>query len=162
MVFLRFLRRSRNPLRGSAFCGNRRGRGAKTHGLLRCLTCSRDPLRESAWSRCKNPFLLARQSQGAVTLCLEGVSQMDSIPPGRLLALSVQETTSKNSKPKTLRVWLQHNNSKTRLQFGSRFISSEPTFAGLTKKEKKKKGVSKKGSEKKREKGFPLAKLDIA
>ena len=42
-------------------------------------------------------------------------------------------------------------------------ISSEPTFAGLRKKQKKKKtrGPKKRGSEK-REKGFPLAKLDIA
>ena len=39
-------------------------------------------------------------------------------------------------------------------------ISSEPTFAGLRKN--KKKGSQKKGSPKKREKGFPLAKLDIA
>ena len=42
-------------------------------------------------------------------------------------------------------------------------ISSEPTFAGLRKTKKKEtKGSQKKGSPKKREKGFPLAKLDIA
>ena len=42
-------------------------------------------------------------------------------------------------------------------------ISSEPTFAGLRKtKKKENKGSKKKGSPKKREKGFPLAKLDIA
>ena len=43
-------------------------------------------------------------------------------------------------------------------------ISSEPTFAGLRKNKKKEnKGSQKKGSpKKKREKGFPLAKLDIA
>ena len=42
-------------------------------------------------------------------------------------------------------------------------ISSEPTFAGLRKKQKKEnKGSQKNGSPKKREKGFPLAKLDIA
>ena len=43
-------------------------------------------------------------------------------------------------------------------------ISSEPTFAGLRKNKKKKenKGSQKKGSPKKKEKGFPLAKLDIA
>ena len=42
-------------------------------------------------------------------------------------------------------------------------ISSEPTFAGLRKKQKKENKVPKKeGSPKKREKGFPLAKLDIA
>ena len=42
-------------------------------------------------------------------------------------------------------------------------FQSEPTFAGLRKKQKKEnKGSQKKGSPKKREKGFPLAKLDIA
>ena len=77
MVFLRFLRCSRNPLRGSAWsrcknpwffcdfcgaratlCGDRRGRGAKTRGFLRFLRCSRNPLRESAWWRCKNSRFL--------------------------------------------------------------------------------------------------------
>ena len=54
----------------ATLCGDRRGRGAKTHGFLRCLTCSRDPLRGSAWSKCKNPWffamfnLLARPSAG--------------------------------------------------------------------------------------------------
>ena len=67
--FWRFLRRSRNPLRGSGcvFCGaratlrgDRRGRGAKTQGfLLRSLRCLRDPLRGSAWPRCKNPMFCA-------------------------------------------------------------------------------------------------------
>ena len=37
----------------ATLCGNRRGRGAKTRGFLRFLQCSRNPLRESAWSRCK-------------------------------------------------------------------------------------------------------------
>ena len=42
-------------------------------------------------------------------------------------------------------------------------ISSEPTFAGLRKNKKKKtRGPKKRGPRKKREKGFPLAKLDIA
>ena len=35
-------------------CGDRRGRGAKTHGFVRFLRCPRNPLRGSAWSRCKN------------------------------------------------------------------------------------------------------------
>ena len=39
--------------------GMRRGRGAKTHGFLRFLRCSRNPLRESAWSRCKNSRFFA-------------------------------------------------------------------------------------------------------
>ena len=43
----------------ATLCGDRRGRGAQTHGFLRFLTCSRDPLRGSAWSRCKNPWFFA-------------------------------------------------------------------------------------------------------
>ena len=43
----------------ATLCGDRRGRGAKTHGFLRFLRCSRNPLRESAWSRCKNSFFFA-------------------------------------------------------------------------------------------------------
>ena len=64
MVFCEF-----QPARAT-LCGDRRGRGAKTHGVLRFLTCSRDPLRGSAWWRCKNPWcfaisnLLARPSAG--------------------------------------------------------------------------------------------------
>ena len=56
--------------RKSTLCGDRRGRGAKTHGFLRFLKFPRDPLRGSAWSRCKNPWffaisnLLARPSAG--------------------------------------------------------------------------------------------------
>ena len=34
----------------ATLCGDRRGRGAKTRGFLRFLRCSRNPLRESAWS----------------------------------------------------------------------------------------------------------------
>ena len=40
----------------ATLCGDRRGRGAKTRGFLRFLKFPRDPLRESAWSRCKNPW----------------------------------------------------------------------------------------------------------
>ena len=57
--------------RKSTRCGDRRGRGAKTRGFLLFLTCSRDPLRGSAWSRCTNPCffcvffnMLARPSAG--------------------------------------------------------------------------------------------------
>ena len=39
----------------ATLCGDRRGRGAKTHGFLRFLRCSHNPLRGSAWSKCKNP-----------------------------------------------------------------------------------------------------------
>ena len=54
----------------ATLCGDRRGRGAKTRGFLRFLTCSHDPLRGSAWSRCKNSRffaisnMLARPSAG--------------------------------------------------------------------------------------------------
>ena len=41
-------------------------------------------------------------------------------------------------------------------------VSSEPTFAELRKQKKENKGSQKKGSPKKREQGFALAKLDIA
>ena len=44
----------------ATLCGDRRGRGAKTHGFLRFPTCPRDPLRGSAWSRCKNPWFFFR------------------------------------------------------------------------------------------------------
>ena len=40
----------------ATLCGDRRGRGAKTHGFLRFLRCSRDPLRGS---RCKNSRFFA-------------------------------------------------------------------------------------------------------
>ena len=73
---------------------------------------------------------------------------MDSILPERLLA-----RPAKDSKSKTLRagVWLQNSDPKICLQFAPGCISSEPTFAGLTKK-KENKGFQKKGFLKKREK----------
>ena len=44
----------------ATLCGDRRGRGAKTRGVfLRFLRHARDPLRGSAWSRCKNSRVLA-------------------------------------------------------------------------------------------------------
>ena len=43
----------------ATLCGDRRGRGAKAHGFLRFLKFSRDPLRGSAWSRCKNSWFFA-------------------------------------------------------------------------------------------------------
>ena len=43
----------------ATLCEDRRGRGAKTQGFLRFLRCSRDPLRGSAWSRCKNSRFFA-------------------------------------------------------------------------------------------------------
>ena len=38
----------------ATLCDDRRGRRAKTRGVLRFLRCSHNPLRGSAWSRCKN------------------------------------------------------------------------------------------------------------
>ena len=38
----------------ATLCGDRRGRGARTRGFLRFLKFPRNPLRVSAWSRCKN------------------------------------------------------------------------------------------------------------
>ena len=55
MFFLRFLSCSRDPLRGSAW-----SRCKNPWIFLRFLTCSRDPLRGSAWSRCKNPWFFLR------------------------------------------------------------------------------------------------------
>ena len=49
------------PTIGNAtLCGDRRGRGAKTRGFL-CffLIFPRDPLRRSAWLRCKNSRFFA-------------------------------------------------------------------------------------------------------
>ena len=43
----------------TTLCGDRRGRGAKTRGFLRFLKFPRDPLRGSAWSRCKNSRFFA-------------------------------------------------------------------------------------------------------
>ena len=49
-------RRANDTTRKSTLCGDRRGRGAKTRRFLRFCLGSRDPLRGSAWPRCKNPF----------------------------------------------------------------------------------------------------------
>ena len=43
----------------ATLCGDRRGRGAKTRGFLRFCFGPRDPLRGSAWSRCKNSRFFA-------------------------------------------------------------------------------------------------------
>ena len=132
MFFLRFLRCSRDPLRGSAWsrcknpwffatsnmparpsagigvvevqkpmvfcdfqharttlCGDRRGRGARTRGFLRFLRCSRNPLRGSAWSRCKNLRFFAtfvvrtgpRQLSRGSRACSRNRRVAGSIPP---------------------------------------------------------------------------------
>ena len=63
MVFLRFLKFPRNPLRGSAWsrCKNSR--------FFRFLRCSRDPLRGSVWSRCKNSRFFCDFCGARATLC---------------------------------------------------------------------------------------------
>ena len=52
----------------ATLCGDRRGQGAKTRGFLRFCFGSRDPLRGSAWSRCKNSRFFAISAVLA-TLC---------------------------------------------------------------------------------------------
>ena len=54
MVFLRLPTCPRDPLRGSAW-----SRCKNPCFFLRFLRCSRNPLRGSAWSRCKNPWFFA-------------------------------------------------------------------------------------------------------
>ena len=62
MVFLRFLKFPRDPLRGSAWSR------CKNHGF--CDFCgSRNPLRGSAWSRCKNSRFFAISGGARATLC---------------------------------------------------------------------------------------------
>ena len=90
----------------TTLCGDRRGRGAKTHGFLRFLRCSqpsagigvvevrflrcsRNPLRESAWSRCKNSRIFAtfvvrtgpRELSRGSRACSRNRRVAGSIPP---------------------------------------------------------------------------------
>ena len=62
----------------ATLCGDRRGRGAKAEGFLRFLRCSRNPLRGSAWSRCKNRWFLA-------------ISNMLARPSARIGVVEVQK-----------------------------------------------------------------------
>ena len=93
---------------------------------------------------------------------------MDSILPERLLALVRPGNDIVLRRIRSLKRCVQACGCKIMTpryacNLAPGCISSEPTFAGLRKKPKKRKqGVQKKGSPKKREKGFPLAKLDIA
>ena len=101
------------------------------------------------------------------TLSLEGVSQMDSILPERLLALVRPAFDLVLQRIQSLKRCVQACGCKTMTpryacNLAPGCISSEPTFAGLRKNKKRKQGVPKKGVPEKREKGFPLAKLDIA
>ena len=73
----------------ATLCGDRRGRGAKTHGFFRFLRCSRNPLRESAWSRCKNSRFFAtfvvrlgpRELSRGSRACSRNRRVAGSIPP---------------------------------------------------------------------------------
>ena len=97
---------------------------------------------------------------------LEGVSQMDSILPDRLLALVRPGNDLVLRRIRNLKRCVEACGCKIMTpryacNLAPGCISSEPSFAGLKKKQKKEtKGSQKKGS-KKKEKGFPLAKLDI-
>ena len=89
---------------------------------------------------------------------------MDSILPERLLALVRPAFDLVLRRIRSLKRCVQACGCKIMTpryacNLAPGCISSEPTFAGLRKKQKK---SPKKGSPKKREKGFPLAKLDIA
>ena len=101
----------------------------------------------------------------AWALSLEGVSQMDSILPRGSQHSSVQHLTSscEGFESKTLRAacGCKIMTPRYACNLAPGCISSEPTFAGLRKNQKKR-GFQKKGFPKKREKGFPLAKVDIA
>ena len=73
----------------ATLCGARRGRGAKTRGFLRFLRCSRNPLRESAWARCKNSRFFAtfvvrtgpRELSRGSRACSRNRRVAGSIPP---------------------------------------------------------------------------------
>ena len=112
--------------------------------------------------------LLQQPAGMSATLSLEGASQMDSILPERLLALVRPAFDLVLRRIRNLKRCVQACGCKIMTpryacNLAPGCISSEPTFAGLRKNQKKRKqGVPKKGSPKKREKGFPLAKLDIA
>ena len=101
-------------------------------------------------------------------LSLEGVFQMAYILPERLLALVRPAFDLVLRRIRSLKRCVQACGCKIETpryacNLAPGCISSEPTFAGLRKtKKKENKGSQKKGSPKKREKGFPLAKLDIA
>ena len=119
MVFLRFLRCSRDPLRRSAWsrCKNSRffamfnllarpsaGIGVvevqKPMVFLRFPTCPRDPLRGSEWSRCKNPwFFFAisavcgdRRGRGAKTQWFFAISAVLARPSAGIGVVEVQNS----------------------------------------------------------------------
>ena len=102
---------------------------------------------------------------GPQALSLEGVSQIYSILPERLPAafdLVLRRIRSLKRCAQACGCKIMTPRYACNLAPGC--VSNEPTFAGLRKnqKKRKKKGSQKKGSPKKREKGFPLAKVDIA
>ena len=95
------------------------------------------------------------------TLSLEGVSQMDSILPERLLALVRPGNNLVLRRIRSLKRCVEACGCKIMTpryacNLAPGCISSEPTFAGLRKKTKKnrKQGAPKKGSQKKGKRGF--------
>ena len=63
----------------ATLCGDRSGRGAKTRGFFwRFCRCPRNPLRRSAWSRCKNSrffaFLIFPDEPSAEIVRVEALS----------------------------------------------------------------------------------------
>ena len=97
-------------------------------------------------------------------LSLEGVFQMAYILPERLLALVRPAFDLVLRRIRSLKRCVQACGCKIETpryacNLAPGCISSEPTFAGLRKtKKKENKGSQKKGSPKKREKGFPFGK----
>ena len=87
----------------ATLCGDRRGRGAKTY-FLRFLRCSHDPLRGSAWSRCKKPVVFCdfcgaratlcrdRRGRGAKTHGLLAISAVLARPSAGIGVVEVQKT----------------------------------------------------------------------
>ena len=110
--------------------------------------CLPTPTRRSCWLQGRRP------------LSLEGVSQMDSIPPCRLLTLVCPGNDLVLRRIRNLKRCAQAcgcniTTPRYACNLAPGCISSEPTFAGLRKnKTKRKKGVPKKGVPKKWKRGF--------
>ena len=138
------------------------GMGRQEHNYTEA--CGRVTLRGSEQMRADNQALPPAEQ----SLSLEGVSQMDSILPDRLLALVRPGNDLVLRRIQNLKRCVEACGCKIMTpryacNLAPGCISSEPTFAGLRKKQKEKKTrVPKKGVPKKREKRFPLAKLDLA
>ena len=129
---------------------------------------SERPARVQASLQSSAPFFSRREKiRSDEPLSVEGVFQMVYILPERLLALVRPAFDLVLRRIRSLKRCVEACGCKIETpryacNLAPGCISSEPTFAGLRKTKKENKGSKKKGSPKKREKGFPLAKLDIA